>query len=195
MRQKGIVAIGPKQRIECRASLLRAGLHDHPPIPLQTGFQQTRKHLFQRPQRQMVEQDLGHDVQFSRFINKLQVLRHRTGNISAACLQQGFAEMSRKGVPALIWKGFTINGFPTSAGQALPETTQTRPAQDHETPVAGKPRDGSRLRKTGQRESFEMALRIALFFGLVIGLAGVTTAMGTVVVEPAGTCAGAYKTC
>ncbi|WP_293718574.1 hypothetical protein [Stappia sp.] len=40
-----------------------------------------------------------------------------------------------------------------------------------------------------------MALRIALFFGLVLGLAGVTTAMGTVVVEPAGACTGAYKAC
>jgi hypothetical protein len=39
-----------------------------------------------------------------------------------------------------------------------------------------------------------MAVRIALFFGLVLGLAGVTTAMGMVVSEPAGSCA-AYKTC
>jgi hypothetical protein len=39
-----------------------------------------------------------------------------------------------------------------------------------------------------------MALRIVLFFGLVLGLAGVTTAMGTVVVEPTGSCV-AYKTC
>lgn len=39
-----------------------------------------------------------------------------------------------------------------------------------------------------------MAVRIAVFFGLVLGLAGVTTAMGTVVSEPVGAC-GSYKTC
>ena len=39
-----------------------------------------------------------------------------------------------------------------------------------------------------------MALRIVLFFGLVIGLAGATTAMGVVVAEPTGSCS-AYKTC
>lgn len=44
------------------------------------------------------------------------------------------------------------------------------------------------------RETRFMAVRIALFFGLVLGLAGVTTAMGTVVSEPTGTCV-AYKTC
>jgi hypothetical protein len=45
-----------------------------------------------------------------------------------------------------------------------------------------------------ERETRLMAVRIALFFGLVLGLAGVTTAMGTVVSEPTGTCV-AYKTC
>ncbi|WP_266102542.1 hypothetical protein [Stappia indica] len=40
-----------------------------------------------------------------------------------------------------------------------------------------------------------MAVRIALFFGLVLGLAGVTTAMGTVVVEPTGGACESYKTC
>jgi hypothetical protein len=44
------------------------------------------------------------------------------------------------------------------------------------------------------RETRLMAVRIALFFGLVLGLAGVTTAMGTVISEPSGTCV-AYKTC
>lgn len=39
-----------------------------------------------------------------------------------------------------------------------------------------------------------MVVRVAVFFGLVLGLAGATTAMGVVVAEPAGTCE-AYKTC
>lgn len=39
-----------------------------------------------------------------------------------------------------------------------------------------------------------MAVRIALFFGLVMGLAGATIAMGTVVSEANSTCK-TYKAC
>ncbi|WP_260513444.1 hypothetical protein [Stappia sediminis] len=40
-----------------------------------------------------------------------------------------------------------------------------------------------------------MAVRIALFFGLVMGLAGVTAGMGTLVADEAVTACGSYKTC